>query len=217
MTKVRTFILRKASSRGYTPALKEALGLVNLFWSAYGYPLEITEPEVYHIEGIDLTSSNPWYDVYNAVQGLYTPPEKVLVILEGWDIVGSLGWGGDPLAVVGEYTVQRFLTIGSPEHIVDDWPAVGILAHELGHVLGFSHDLTKLNNVMWSGLYNFPETYPPQAVIDLALEALRRSNSLTIATETRTDIGSTEYVQDYAEAAPLYSLDQEPCPMPEGD
>lgn len=145
------------SAPALEPPLMKALYSAMQWWEMYGLwvyyaPLKLVWLTESGREPIDLTMNNPWGKVYQNVigdTGLGVPPHhKHLVFLQGWDNQSYLGWGGDPLALVGEYVLRAFLSMGAPEAIMDDVLARNVVLHETGHVLGLSHDAPGTGGIM---------------------------------------------------------------------
>lgn len=126
----------------YREALQKAIVLADQWWMARG--IQMINPDINVVVGhsLDLYTSNPWYDVRNWLnsQGYDVSKEKFVVYLHGWNNNNYLGWGGNTLAVVGDWVYRALESLGTPEAIVDDWAAGYIIMHEFGHVLGLTHD-----------------------------------------------------------------------------
>ena len=169
MTIINPIILGVQLPTGdYDDALREALLQAERFFDSYGMLLDLRPIEKYATTAIDSPLANPWTQVAQFCQWLLETDEKAVVFLEGWDVPGNRGWGGNPVAVLGEYAIRILVSKGTPEAIVDDGITGGIIGHEIGHVLGYGHDLVYPNNIMWTGCYNFPNTYPSLAMTDAA-------------------------------------------------
>ena len=107
-----------------------------------------------------LTSENPWAQVRDEVPKLgYPVDHKSLVLLRGWYVNHTAyGWGGNPLALVSGRTLDWLASHGTAEGIMDDNLVAGLIAHEVGHVLGYQHSTEPGPNVMWHW-WLYPEVY----------------------------------------------------------
>lgn len=166
---LRTIVVGKTMPvEDYVTPLEKVLHDVALFYHAAGYDID-HKPIELMVHTFNVLQENPWNDVLTwvhvALARQWPPPDKYLVLLEDWSW-SAHGWGLDPLAVLGKNSCDVLLTMGTPETIVDDNIAAGIVAHEVGHVLGYPHDLVTPNNVMWSGCYLFPECYPSKEMTE---------------------------------------------------
>ncbi len=135
------------------------------FFASYAMPVEF-EPiqRLVYTGPVDYrTLDNPWNAIYGFLQPITVP---VVAVLVDWVEQSAYGWGGYPLAIVGQYAASRLLTTGTPEALVDDFHAMGLMAHEVSHCMGFAHDLIHPNNIMWTGLYRWPECVPSAAMAD---------------------------------------------------
>ena len=131
-----------------------------LWWASKGVYLECPPIELVRTHPIDVTGDNPWNQALSWWLGRpeYTVDGLAVVLLHGWDSQLYIGWGGRPLALVGDYAIKRLLsrptTPDDPTDaadgaaIVDDWVAGELLLHEEGHALGLSHDFTTPGAVM---------------------------------------------------------------------
>lgn len=146
----------------YREPLEKVLRAVQVWWELHGYYIGmggIKIPRVDH--GLDLTAANPHAAVTTLVYDhnlvslgeIEREEHKFLVLLRGWDNPQYAGWGGGRLSLVGELALRALLTTGSPDAIMDDSMASGLIAHEVGHTLGFAHSLA---GIMSWGWVNFP-------------------------------------------------------------
>lgn len=140
---------------GYLRALDKSLNDCKLWWATCGYFFIVEPPMLLETNDINLTLQNPWNEVYSYLndQGVFKPGRKMVALLEGWD---GRGWGGNPLALVGDWAIERVKSTGNPSAVMDDYAAAGVIGHELGHVFGMGHDLTFPQSIMWSACYDFP-------------------------------------------------------------
>lgn len=163
-TIVHPVILNYAESGDLVTPLRRALTVCADWWESMA-GLYVLPANVKMVPGpvpaIDLRSPNPWEDVRQHVLGrnlLGLPPDDAaahcyLVLLRGWRDAYWIGWGGSQLAVVGDWAIDALLSSGTPEAIVDDYRADGVICHEAGHVLGMSHDFDTPANIM---AYDWP-------------------------------------------------------------
>lgn len=142
----------------YEAALNRLAHNNDLWWTSKGVDLTTT-PNKTHLEGtIDRNLENPWYETFNwlQVQNFYDPSQLYVVFLKDWYSVNYAGWGGRPLAVVGDYALNAFASANSPEGIWDDTKAGYLVMHEQGHAMGLQHDFNTRDAIMsydWKG-YN---------------------------------------------------------------
>ena len=143
------------------PAAADALfANCDLWWESKGVIVDHSPLKSYQFDVIS-SEENPWYRVKNWLgsHGFSMTSEDVyLVFLSGWNHPAYGGWGGKPLAVVGDTTLRFLYSVGSPEALVDDTLAGYIVCHEIGHTFGLPHDFNTQNSVMgygWPSGYNF--------------------------------------------------------------
>lgn len=147
----------------YQAALSRLQHNTDLWWTSKG--VDLTHPTAEVIRGygdtdtqINVHQDNPWYDTLNWLnaQPFYVPTDLYVVHLYGWYSASYAGWGGRPLAVVGDYELNALASVGNPDSIWDDTKAGFLVMHEEGHALGLQHDFSDLRLVMsygWQG-YN---------------------------------------------------------------
>ncbi len=152
----------------YVAPLEKVLSDVEKFYYAAGHIVE-HKPVERMVHHFNILQENPWNDVLAWVHILlstqWPPVGKYLVLLEDWSW-SAHGWGLDPLAVIGKSACDVLLATGFDSTVLQDSIAGGIIAHEVGHVLGYPHDLVSPDNVMWSGCYLFPNCYPSREMTE---------------------------------------------------
>lgn len=154
----------------YREPLERVLRDCELWLEAQGIYALLASVKCLYGHAIDTDQENPWYQVreHIAQQG-YPSDHLVLVFLAGWDDPQWAGWGGPPLAVVGDWALRALASIGSPDAIIDDRLAGNLCLHEIGHALGLPHRFDVPCDIMsydWCG-YNSLLTDRPAA--DVAL------------------------------------------------
>lgn len=139
------------------PKLKDLLYSCDQWWLSKGVDLVFPEVERRPNADINTASDNPWPQTLNwwINQPDYDVNTLLVVFLVGWDSQKVIGWGGRPLALVGEYALQRIASVGTPDSLVDDWSAGKLLLHEEGHALGLPHDFDTVGAVMGYGHEGF--------------------------------------------------------------
>lgn len=119
-------------------AVRAAIPALQAWWEAQGAPLLLLDPKTPHCaEGADWFSGHPWGVFYAvqawAVQRGYTQRGcKALLLMQGYP--DGHGEAGLSVGVVG-YSVVADLAAGGER--ADQ--ACGLLAHEIGHLLGLRH------------------------------------------------------------------------------
>lgn len=125
----------------YEAALARLQADTDLWWNSKGVDLE--HPPVLTIRGHDINvyQENPWPQTLAWLnsQVPHAPGCLYVVYLYGWSR-GTVGWGGRPLAVVGDYALNALASVGSPDSIWDDQFAGNLVMHEEGHSMGLDHD-----------------------------------------------------------------------------
>ena len=174
-------------------ALTGSNGIVR-FFDSYGMPLEFAPIERLTYTGpVDYrTLDNPWYELYRFLQPIDVP---VLAVVVDWVEQSAYGWGGYPLAMVGQYAASRLLTVGTPEALVDDFHAMGLMGHEVSHCMGFGHSDPSRRDILNQGLYDWPECYPSPDMV----QAFKVKEA---------------EVRRLSSVGPLVVIQGEPCPRP---
>lgn len=148
-------------SAPYEAALSRLQADTDLWWNSKGVDLGHPAPMIVRGHNINVYQENPWPQTLAWLneQPFYAPflaPRDLYVVyLYGWSR-GTVGWGGRPLAVVGDYALNALASVGSPDSIWDDQFAGNLVMHEEGHSMGLDHDFQTPGAVMgygWKG-YN---------------------------------------------------------------
>ena len=141
----------------YGDALSKVLDDAELWWASKGVELSHEDPTVQQY-AIDPAEQNPWYRTLAWLNERGFPTDGsilYLCVLDGWDNPSVAGWGGRPLALVGEWFLRAIESSGNPEAIVDDWQAGYVVMHEQGHAMGLPHDFARPCCVMGYGFCGF--------------------------------------------------------------
>lgn len=162
------------------PALERALRTTELFFEQFGIYVYLASPKTPRLDHtIDLAAANPWQQVYDQVVRPNLlgadPGHFLLTFLRGWADPYYMGWGGAQLAVMGDWAIDKFLSLGSPEAVWDDNYATAVLCHEIGHTFGLGHAFDDPNNIMayqWRYFPNLFLTADQRAQIHSRLEAM---------------------------------------------
>ena len=151
----------------YQERLEKLLRRCELWWESKGYFLYHASIKVLWGHDVALGAENPWGQVWSRiVDGENYPPKDSLslVFLKGWSDPRWAGWGGRPLAVVGDWA----LDVIESADTWDDEHAGKLLLHEAGHALGFPHNFTGGTDVMdytWHGFNSTLEQLAPTDTI----------------------------------------------------
>ena len=149
-----------------TPAFDSLLQNCDLWWNMYGVDIDY-QGVIIREATLNYTNDEPYNEVLNwwLYQPEYSVSKVCVVFMQGWDSQKYIGWGGRPLAVVGDYALNRIVSEGTPDAIVDDWEAGQLILFEEGHALGLPHDLSDDNLIMSYGHARF-NSYLGQAASD---------------------------------------------------
>lgn len=147
--------------------LYRALRVASDFFEQFGIYVHVAALKVPRLDhAIELTAENPWGQAWQAVIGgnLLGLPEgdrdehRFLCLLRGWHDPYWIGWGGPGLAVVGDWAIERLLSMGTPEALWDDYHTAALVCHELGHVMGLGHNFDSDTDVMSYHWDRFPNS-----------------------------------------------------------
>ena len=159
-------IPENAEATSYEPHLGNLLHYCDLWWQMYGIDIDYSSVIVREAR-LNTANDEPYNEVLNwwLYQPEYDVAKTCVVFLKNWDSQKYIGWGGRPLAVVGDYALNRVLSSGSPDAITDDWTAGQLILHEEGHALGLPHDFSDDHLIMSYGHHKF-NSYLGQAAQD---------------------------------------------------
>lgn len=142
--------------------LERVLRRCELWWESKG--VYLLHGSVLTLAGHDIDTSleNPWQQTRARITQERLPAGHLsLVFLHGWDDYRWAGWGGPPMAVVGEWAMRLLASVGSPDAIWDDEYTGFLVMHEIGHALGLPHDFSDPNYLMSYGYRGFDSILGP--------------------------------------------------------